>query len=317
MTSQMCGCAPPKPESAARDACLPRNGASRSLRETINNLLVPVSGGFFEMGTRKSRYPSDLDSPPRRVKVSDFGIGRTTVTNSLFASFVAETGYRTTAEIEGWSYVFHLFVAKSSRTTGYAQHAPWWCGIEGATWKNPEGPGSDIETRGHHPVTHISWHDAVAFCVYTGTRLPTEAEWEYAARGGLKGKKLPWGNELVPTSGHAQNVWQGKFPKENLAEDGFVGTAPADSYDPNRFGLFAMTGNVWEWCADTFGPLPKGARGSPPVDPLFQGDGPGKSMRGGSYLCHASYCERYFVHSRTWNTPNSSTGHLGFRFVSS
>ncbi|WP_170334496.1 formylglycine-generating enzyme family protein [Ruegeria arenilitoris] len=316
MKNKVCGCAPITPSRTTHRTPLPQVGVSRSLRDTINALMVPIPGGIFEMGTRKSRYADDLDSPPRRVKLSGFNIGRTTVTNEVFAAFVAETSYRTTAEIEGWSYVFYQFVPETSLTRGFAQHTPWWCGVEGACWSSPEGPGSDITARGRHPVTHISWHDAVAFCEYTGTRLPTEAEWEYAARGGLKRKRLPWGNALVPGSGHAQNVWQGNFPDENLAEDGYVGTAPADSYDPNNFGLYAMTGNVWEWCADAFGPLPHGTQGSPAVNPLSQVDGPGKIIRGGSYLCHASYCERYFVHSRTWNMPDSSTGHTGFRIAS-
>nr|WP_299828671.1 formylglycine-generating enzyme family protein [uncultured Roseobacter sp.] len=275
--------------------------------------MVPLKGGFFMMGARKSQYAADLDSPQRKVKISGFQLSRTTITNAVFQAFAQETSYETTAEREGWSYVFEGFLNPREDYSDHAAGTPWWRRVDGACWSHPEGPESNIVNRMDHPATHISWDDAMAFCQYSGTRLPTEAEWEYAARGGLRGARHPWGNTLVPSSGHAQNVWQGDFPATDLALDGYCGTAPAEAYQPNEFGLFNMTGNVWEWCADWFGALPDGPKTRPPHDPKGLPTGPGRVIRGGSYLCHASYCERYFVHSRTWNTPDSTTGHTGFR----
>lgn len=277
--------------------------------------MVTLKGAVFDMGTRKSRYTADMDSPVRKVKISPFRLSKYTVTNAQFAQFSDETGYQTTAEREGWSYVFQGFLPDPNQYPDFAVGTPWWRRVDGTSWSTPEGPGSSVADRMNYPVTHISWNDAQAFCVYLGGRLPTEAEWEFAARGGLKGKNHPWGNELVPKSGHAQNIWLGDFPDHNTAEDGHIGAAPVDAFAANPFGLHNMTGNVWEWCADWFGPLPEGPRGRPPINPEGPKDGRGRVMRGGSYLCHASYCERYFVHSRTWNTSDSSTGHTGFRLA--
>lgn len=277
--------------------------------------LCEIPGGFFEMGTNKPRYTVDLDGPARRVKVSGFRIGRLAVTNALFARFIAESGYRTTAEREGWSYVFAPFLEDAARHCDFAAGTPWWRRVDGADWAHPEGPQSTIDARLDHPVVHVSWLDAQAFARFTGTRLPSEAQWEYAARGGLKGKRHPWGNQLVPASGHQQNVWQGHFPDQNLAEDGYAGTAPADHFAPNGYGLYNMTGNVWEWCQDGFGPLPASLKGRPPLDPVGAITSDERVTRGGSHLCHASYCERYYVHSRTPNTADSTTGHTGFRIA--
>jgi formylglycine-generating enzyme required for sulfatase activity len=166
--------------------------------------------------------------------------------------------------------------------------------VHGATWRAPEGPGSDLDGRLDHPVVHVSWHDAVAYCAWSGKRLLTEAEWEYAARGGLVQKRYPWGDELTPGGRHMCNIWQGQFPVRNTAEDGYRGTAPVDAFEPNGFGLYNVSGNVWEWCADPWG-------------------GDGRVMRGGSYMCHDSYCNRYRVAARTRNTADSSGGNLGFR----
>jgi formylglycine-generating enzyme required for sulfatase activity len=186
--------------------------------------------------------------------------------------------------------------------------------VHGATWDHPEGPESDLDGREDHPAIHLNWFDALAFCNFTGCRLPTEAEWEFAARGGLARKQFPWGNALEPGGAHRHNVWQGRFPDDNSAEDGFVGTAPADAFPPNGYGLYNMTGNVWEWCADWFGPPPPTPPPPLPIrNPRGPEAGPGRVTRGGSYLCHSSYCERYKVHSRTHNTPDTSTGNLGFR----
>jgi sulfatase modifying factor 1 len=285
--------------------------ASRAFRDDLMATLSGIPGGFFDMGARKPRYPADFEGPRRKVFVSPFRIGRTSVTNAMFARFVAEAGYRTVAETEGWSYVFHLFLDKPEDYPRSPPGTPWWRQVHGACWSAPEGPGSSIEGRENHPVVHVAWYDAMAFCDFAGVRLPTEAEWEKAARGGLAHKRFPWGNELEPASGHRHNVWQGVFPTLNTTEDGYAGTCPADAFPPNGFGLHNMTGNVWEWCSDWFDKPPETRL--PPRDPRGPETGGEKVVRGGSHLCHASYCERYHVHSRTKNTPDSSTGHMGFR----
>lgn len=277
-------------------------------------MMIPLKGGFFEMGARRSKYAADLDSPPRRVALSEYQMAKFTVTNGMFARFIEESGYRTTAEREGWSFVFHLMLADPQAHSNAPAGTPWWRQVMGACWSAPEGPGSDIHKRADHPVTHVSWDDAQAFCDFTQTRLPTEAEWEFAARAARKHAKYPWGNQVTPNGQHRHNVWQGNFPLENTAEDGFAGTAPVDAFAPNDFGFHNMTGNVWEWCADGFGPLPY-ARHPPLRDPKNNADTARKVIRGGSYLCHPSYCERFYVHSRSHNTADSSTGNTGFRLA--
>ena len=190
-------------------------------------------------------------------------------------------------------------------------HAPWWRQVYGADWRHPDGPQSDLSGRADHPVVHVSWRDAQAFCAWSGTRLPTEAEWEFAARGGLVQQHFPWGSELEPGGAHRMNVFQGQFPSDDTAADGYAGTAPVHAFPPNGHGLYNMTGNVWEWCADWFDP---GYYGHGPVeDPGGPTAGAGRVMRGGSYLCHASHCNRYRVDSRSASEPDSSTGNLGFR----
>lgn len=308
-----CGCLPTSvAKTGAVTHRVASGAASSALRASLTAGMQPIPGGFLDMGAGRSRYGVDLDSPRRRVKVSGFAMAATTVTNRQFAAFVAESGYRTTAEREGWSFVFAGALPDPTLHPRHAPGTPWWRQVFGADWAHPEGPGSDVVARAGHPVVHVSWDDAAAFAQFTGTRLPSEAEWEHAARGGLKGRVFPWGNALVPEGQHRQNVWQGNFPTENLGEDGHSGTCDAQCFTPNAYGLYNMTGNVWEWVADWFGPLPA-ARMPPTPDPKGPATGSARVMRGGSHLCHASYCERYFVHSRTSNTPDSSTGHIGFR----
>ncbi len=308
----------PKPAGNAAPAPTPTqkitpNGASDKLEAMIAETLTTVPGGFFDMGARQSRYPDDHDSPRRRVHQSEFAIGKYAVTNRIFAQFIAESGYETTAQTEGWSYVFHLFLDNIADFPGHVETAPWWRQVFGATWAHPTGPNSHWQDVADHPVTHVSWYDAQAFCAFTGTQLPSESQWEKAARGGLVHKKFPWEGGLTPGGIHKSNVWQGQFPDINTADDGHLGTAPVDAYEPNGYGIYNMTGNVWEWCADWFGPAQIAKR--PLRDPLGPDAGPGRVVRGGSYLCHASYCERYQTHSRTQNTADSSTGHTGFRIA--
>lgn len=187
---------------------------------------------------------------------------------------------------------------------------PWWCKVPGANWKAPEGPGSDARERGRFPVVHVSWNDAQAFCQWSGQRLPTEAEWEYAARGGLEQKLYPWGDKLRPKGKHLCNIWQGDFPHEDTGEDGFTGSCPVDAFPPNGFGLYSVTGNTWEWCADWF----RAERDlTVTTNPLGPETGEARVMKGGSFLCHKSYCNRYRVAARSSNTPDSSTSHMSFR----
>ncbi|MFC4598458.1 formylglycine-generating enzyme family protein [Cohnella hongkongensis] len=276
--------------------------------------LLWLPGGEFVMGTNsREGFPSDGEGPERLVSVDPFYISPYAVTNAQFRQFAEETGYVTEAERFGWSYVFHLFVSDETKrlVSGAPQEAPWWYAVNGAYWAKPEGPDSDIKDRMNHPVVHVSWHDAEAYCKWSGQRLPTEAEWEYAARGGLERKTYPWGDLLKPDGEHRCNIWQGKFPVKNNASDGYEGTAPVDEYKPNGYGLYNMSGNVWEWCADWFSPSYH--RATPSDNPRFEQPTGRRSMRGGSYLCHRSYCNRYRVAARSSNTPDSSTGNAGFR----
>jgi formylglycine-generating enzyme required for sulfatase activity len=281
----------------------------------LREKMVYISGGEFLMGTNeKEGFKADGEGPVRKVKVNPFLIDRYAVTNAEFVEFTEDTGYVTEAEKFGWSYVFYSFLPqKLIGKVNRVVNTPWWCAVNGAYWYQPEGPTSSIEERMDHPVVHVTWNDALAFCKWAGKRLPTEAEWEIAARGGLEQKRYPWGNELEPNGEHYCNIWQGKFPESNTSDDGYKGTAPAKSFPENGFGLYNMSGNVWEWCSDWFSRSihNRGGRTNP-KGPLT---GETKIMRGGSYLCHESYCNRYRVAARTSNTPDSSSGHLGFRCV--
>jgi sulfatase modifying factor 1 len=274
--------------------------------------MARLPSGAFLMGTDDAAgYPTDGEGPVREVRVNPFWIDATAVSNARFAAFVAATGYVTEAERSGWSFVFAGLLPDGFPSTRAVAAAPWWRQVEGADWRHPEGPHTGIDDRMNHPVVHVSWVDAMTYCGWAGARLPTEAEWEYAARGGLEQQRYPWGDELTPRGEHRMNVWQGAFPSRNTCDDGYYGTAPVDAFPPNGYGLFHMTGNVWEWCLDWFHPTyhVRASRDNPTGPPA----GTYKVMRGGSYLCHASYCFRYRVAARSSNTPDSSTGNLGFR----
>jgi len=280
------------------------------------NGMARLDGGSFLMGTEDDEgFPQDGEGPIREVTVDPFYIDKTHVTNKEFSRFIRATGYTTEAEEYGWSFVFYLFLQDEEvkRASQVVQSAPWWIPVEGADWAHPEGPGSSVRDRKDHPVVHVSWNDAKAYCEWAGKRLPTESEWEYAARGGLEQKKFPWGDELIPDGKHMCNIWQGTFPNNNTAEDGFKGTAPVGSFPANGFGLYDTSGNTWEWCHDWFSPdyHIDGPRDNPTGPP----EGDARIIRGGSYLCHDSYCNRYRVAARTANTPDSSTGNTGFRCV--
>lgn len=306
------------PAPTPRDPAAGHTGDIRiSLARPGNGAEIPrafLPGGTFLMGNpRDDGYAADGESPVHAVDLAPFAIGTTTVTVRQFAAFVEATGHRTTAERDGWSFVVAGLLPTDFPPTRGAATAPWWRQVFGADWRHPEGPQSGVERQQDHPVVHVSWDDAMAFCAWAEMRLPTEAEWEYAARGGIRDTPFWWGSDLIPKGKHAMNVWQGRFPEKNTAADGYSGTAPADAYAPNAFGLFNVTGNVWEWCADWYGPTYYGD--SPQENPQGPDSGTARVMRGGSYLCHRSYCNRYRVDARSANTPDSTAGNIGFRVV--
>lgn len=284
-------------------------------RSSVSHEDVPVPDGKFLMGDAFNEgYAANGETPVHEVKMDSFRIDTTAVTNRQFAAFVEATGYRTEAEMYGSSAVFHLLLqAPTKDVLGAAAGAVWWLNVRGADWAHPAGARSFWAESADHPVVHVSHSDALAYCAWAQRRLPTEAEWEYAARGGLQGKRYAWGNELRPGGEHQCNIWQGTFPTVNHQQDGFLGTAAVKSFAPNGYGLYEVAGNVWEWCSDWF--LPKYYRNSPTENPQGPTIGAGRVMRGGSYLCHDSYCNRYRVAARTSNTPESSSGNCGFRTV--
>jgi len=263
--------------------------------------MIRLDGGPFRMGSEDADcFPADREGPVREVSLNAFYLDRYPVTIEQFCEFAQATGYKTDAGRFGWSFVFYRQLSAEEyerRVSATVHGAEWWCKVEGASWEHPEGPGSSVGDRPNHPVTHVSWNDATAYAAWAGKRLPTEAEWEFAARGGLEQKRFPWGDELTPGGRHLCNIWQDDFPAYNSAEDGYEFVAPVDSYKPNGFGFYTITGNVWEWCSDCFDPASHNTR----------------IIKGGSFLCHESYCNRYRVAARTSNTPDSSTAHMGFR----
>lgn len=308
--------AAPRCCSASRDARAAPSPPAASDPHAPLRASIALPGATFLMGTDYAHANSaDGEGPVRPVSLAPFAIDACPVTNADFAAFVRATGHVTDAEKFGNSFVFHLQVAPAR----YAElvedtlaAAPWWCLVRGACWHAPEGPGSGIDARMNHPVVHVSWNDAVSFAAWSGAVLPTEAQWEYAARGALEQKLYPWGDELTPGGRHMCNIWQGEFPTHNSEQDGYAATCPVDAFAPNGHGLYSVIGNTWEWCADFWGTHWSGALA---VDPTGPADGAARVMKGGSFLCHASYCNRYRPAARTSNTPDSAASNIGFRCV--
>ncbi|CAH0557568.1 unnamed protein product [Brassicogethes aeneus] len=281
----------------------PSGKYSRELNDNINAFntynMVLINKDTFEMGTNKPVFESDHEGPVRNKTVESFYLDIYEVSNQNFKDFVEKTGYKTEAETYGDSFVFEMILPESERKEYQdvrAVQAPWWIKLKDISWLHPEGPHSTIENKLNHPVIHVSWNDAVKYCEFFNKRLPTEAEWEMACRAGLKQKLYPWGNKLNPKGKQWANIWQGNFPEENTAEDGYQFTSPVDEFPPNKFGLFNMAGNVWEWTQDD-----------------WLGDSESKVKKGGSFLCHESYCYRYRCAARSFNTKDTSAGNLGFR----
>jgi formylglycine-generating enzyme len=296
--------------------------------------MVWVPGGTFWMGG------NDRDSrdagPAHRVTVGGFWMDHTEVTNRQFASFVKATAYVTVAErapspedfpgvpvskLVPGSAVF----TPPARPVSLDDHLQWWRYVPGADWRHPLGSGSNLDGKDDFPVVHISYSDAEAFARWAGKRLPTEAEWEFAARGGLDRKRFVWGDSIATDGRAMMNAWQGRFPVQDLATDGFNAPAPVATFPPNGFGLYDMAGNVWEWCADWYRPGYVISGPEPLLDPRgpassFDPDDPGvpkRVQRGGSFLCSEDFCTRYRPGARGKGEPNSSAGHIGFRCVRS
>ncbi|SNT11800.1 Formylglycine-generating enzyme, required for sulfatase activity, contains SUMF1/FGE domain [Tardiphaga sp. OK246] len=306
--------------------------------EFVADELIEVPGGEFRMGT-DDRYPEE--APVHRVRVDPFMIEKAPVTNAQFRKFVTETGHVTVAEIvphieqypgalPEMLYAGSLVFQKPSAVAGLADWGQWWSFLKGADWRHPYGPGSDIADLDDHPVVHVAFADAQAYAEWRGRDLPTEAEWEFAARGGLDGAEFAWGDEFTPQGRHMANTWQGVFPIDNLATDGFERTSPISAFPPNGYGLHDMIGNVWEWTSDWYAPkhhadptkaccIPTNPRGGV-VEGSFDPNQPAiriprKVLKGGSHLCAPNYCRRYRPAARHAEPIDTSTCHIGFRCV--
>lgn len=272
-----------------------------------------IPGGKGYVGTKTPVIMGDGENPLRRANIKPFRMQTTTVSNAEFADFIDATGYVTEAERIGWSFVFWAQIPEEIVLTRGVEQAKWWRHVEGANWRDINGPGT-AQAAWHpdHPVVQVSWNDARAYCDWAGGRLPSEAEWEHAARGGLGDVRFPWGDkEPNDTTYQPCNIWQGSFPETNTAQDGYVTTAPAKSFEPNGYGLFNMVGNVWEWTAESY----KIKSLKREVVERLAGMRGYKLSKGGSFLCHSSYCYRYRIAARSGTSPDSATTHHGFRMV--
>jgi len=307
-----------------------------TLSSHVSIEMVRIPGGEFWMGSNDSRFADA--KPVHRVRLSSFWIDQTLITNDEFARFVKATGYVTVAEKKPLAKDFPGATAEDL-VPGSAVFTPpngpvslddqlrWWSYVPGADWRHPKGPGSSIAGRATHPVVQVAYDDAAAYCAWAGKRLPTEAEFEYAQRGGLDRKAFAWGDKLMPSGRPMANTFQGNFPNHNTTEDGYAETSPVGTFPANGYGLFDMSGNVWEWTSDWYRPdyyqtvsqngavvaeNPKG-----PAD-SFDPDDPGvpnRVHRGGSFLCSDQYCSRYMAGARGKGEPSTGTNHLGFRCV--
>lgn len=318
--------------------------------------MILIPAGEFTMGS-DAAHALPNEKPAHRVRISAFLLDKFPVTNEDFARFIEATGYKTVAErpvdweelkkqvppgtpkpsdevLQPGSLVFHA----SQGPVPLDNMGNWWVWTTGANWRHPEGPGSDLEGRGKHPVVQIAWEDAAAYASWAGKRLPTEAEWEYAARGGLENKRFAWGDEEMPEGQHLANRWTGKFPHFNDKADGYEGSSPVGSFPPNAYGLFDMGGNVWNWCSDIYhgsGHAEKSASGpvcsdpTGPKSPMEKSSLPGdpsppdvpgalrRVTKGGSFLCSPSYCESYRPSARRGTPPDTGSSHVGFRCAKS
>ncbi|CAG9115883.1 unnamed protein product [Plutella xylostella] len=266
--------------------------------------MILVPAGEYQLGTDDVLIKADNEGPMRFVQLESFYLDKYEVSNKDFSEFVEATGYKSDAETFGDSFVFTLFLNgtfKEQLRDFRVAAVPWWYKVDGASWKNPDGPDSDIEDKMDYPASHMSWNDAKAYCTWRDARLPTEAEWEAACRGGRRGTTYPWGDKLLPDRKHMSNIFQGSFPSYNSAKDGYIGTCPVDEFPPNDLGFHNLIGNVWEWTEDK-----------------WDDEVPTKRVKkGGSYLCHSTYCLRYRCSARYQNTEDSSAGNLGFRCAKS
>jgi len=300
--------------------------------------MIAISGGTFRMGSDK-HYPEE--APVHRVTVDPFFIDPTPVTNRQFKEFVKATGHVTSAEIPPdpqdypgalphMIYAGSLVFAPPSRQVDLRHWGEWWTFLKGANWRHPYGPKSNIHNLDNHPVVHVSFADALAYARWAGKALPTEAEWEFAARGGLDGAEYAWGDEFTPGGKHQANTWQGEFPRQNMNDDGFERTSPVTAFAPNGFGVHDMIGNVWEWTTDWYTEkhsadapkarcIPENPRGGAenasydPCQPNVKI--PRKVIKGGSHLCAPNYCRRYRPAARHAEPIDTSASHVGFRCV--
>jgi formylglycine-generating enzyme required for sulfatase activity len=297
--------------------------------------MVRIPGGAFLMGSDR-HYPEE--APVHEVVVRSFLMDPRTVTNREFQRFVEATGHVTLAERPANPEDYpgakpemlvpsSVMFKRSAGPVDLANHFNWWTYVAGADWRHPRGPGSTLDGLWDHPVVHVAFEDAVAYAWWAGKELPTEAEWEFAARGGLEGKAYVWGDAFMPNGKVMANTWQGQFPWENLLEDGYEWTAPVGSFPPNGYGLYDMAGNVWEWTVDWYQPHadiehacctlhdPRGGAAEKSYDPRVPVRIPRRVMKGGSFLCAPNYCHRYRPAARMAQPVDTSTCHLGFRCI--
>jgi sulfatase modifying factor 1 len=332
------------PSRFAVDAVVGVQAVKERVADPAHRGMVWIAGGSFMMGADNNQASAD-EYPKHKVSVDGFWMDTTEVTNAQFEKFVRATGYVTTAERKpDWEDLKKqlppgtarpdesLLVAASlvfsppERAVPLNDYSQWWSWKKGASWRHPHGPGSGLKGKENYPVVHVSWYDARAYCRWAGKRLPTEAEWEFAARGGRVGNIYPWGNEEVNAGKPKGNFWDGHFPEKNTMTDKFYYSAPVGSFLPNGYGLYDMAGNVWEWCADYYNDKyysetdrPGEVRNPGGPEKSFDPDEPfakKRVIRGGSFLCNESYCSGYRVARRMKSTEDSGMEHLGFRCVS-